>query len=434
MTKYKVVFICSEYFGFKPGKNGLVPSRVHGGFGYLTRTKAEFLAKKGHEVYVVVPDENYGLQLNDGKYEEINGVVIRTYKSREKTGKLYKMLLDQISMRKPNDNFIRVLSELGADIYELEDIPPLTFMSAFDGRIPALTVLQDPFDYYDINLLMHSESNFIKIPNKGKLGYKIPRSNKVILNRFIIDHFHKKNYIDPLTDFLNNVLNKGSMISGEADFISDKSKRLFKLTERPSTLRNPIRIDSVDVKKYDSPTICWVARWDPQKRPDVALLVAKKLPEVNFVFVGTATNNSVNPKRNYMVVESYLKSRFSDLKNVKYLGFIPEDEKREIISRSWALLNTSIREGLPITFLEALSLSTPLISYVNPDNYVGMAGLWVPKYDVDTFVEVIRNGVKNPELLLEYGKTGRKISEQNHDINKIMSQHEEIYNKLLHNK
>lgn len=48
----KIGFVCSEYFSYKEKNGKLVPTSAHGGFGFLTRTKAEFLAALGHEVHV----------------------------------------------------------------------------------------------------------------------------------------------------------------------------------------------------------------------------------------------------------------------------------------------------------------------------------------------------------------------------------------------
>ena len=175
-----------------------------------------------------------------------------------------------------------------------------------------------------------------------------------------------------MKNFIKNLKNIKNF--AEAKFISEKAMKMFNLTYAPEVLRNLIMVLDSKRERYDEPTIVWVARWDPQKRPDMVLLIAKQLPEFKFIMIGTANITSIHSE----VVENYLKNKISNLKNVKILGFVSEEVKREIIGRSWALLNTSIREGLPITFLESLAEGTPIVSYVDPDQYVSKFGVIKP--------------------------------------------------------
>ena len=53
-------------------------------------------------------------------------------------------------------------------------------------------VFQDPFDCYDINLLLDSENNYLQIPNSGSLGYKLKQENYHFKNKFLVNMAHKK--------------------------------------------------------------------------------------------------------------------------------------------------------------------------------------------------------------------------------------------------
>ncbi len=53
--------------------------------------------------------------------------------------------------------------------------------------------------------------------------------------------------------------------------------------------------------------------------------------------------------------------------NLRLTGFVTEEEKSRILASSWALMNTSVREALPVSFLEALAHKTPIISGEDPD-------------------------------------------------------------------
>jgi glycosyltransferase involved in cell wall biosynthesis len=51
---------------------------------------------------------------------------------------------------------------------------------------------------------------------------------------------------------------------------------------------------------------------------------------------------------------------------VKFFGFVSEEEKIELLSKSWCVVNTSMKEGWGITNIEANACGTPVISADSP--------------------------------------------------------------------
>jgi glycosyltransferase involved in cell wall biosynthesis len=64
-------------------------------------------------------------------------------------------------------------------------------------------------------------------------------------------------------------------------------------------------------------------------------------------------------------------------------GFVSESEKKEILEKSWILVNTSIHEGLPQTFIEACAYKCALLSSVNPDDFASKFGYHVKNDDFE---------------------------------------------------
>jgi len=418
----KIGFVCNEYFYFNEVRGKINVSKSHGGFGFLTRAKAEFLASKGYEVHVFVPGENFVDNVRETI--EINKVLVHTYRTNFDKPSLLGKAIRELKGLQHNEDFQNYLKELKLDILQSEDTPPPDILLSKSIKIPFILIFQDPFDYYDNNLLKDSESDYLRIPNDGHLGYDLKPHNYKFKNSFLINMAHRRDYVKPMRNFLMNN-NNNVKIYAEAKFISEKVSGLFSLYEKPEILLNPVRVYYGARKRFDDPTLCWVARWDPQKRPDMVLLIAKKMPDITFIMIGTATRNS----KAYQRIENYLKRKAASLKNVKILGFIGEEEKREIIGRSWGLLNTSIREGLPITFLEAMAEGTPIVSYVDPDGYTSTFGVRVD-YNVDSFLSGVRK-VVDMELYSEIGTRARDFTLKNHEISLVMARHEEIYRKMI---
>lgn len=419
LMSLRIAFICMEYFNYTNRKSETVPSNAHGGFGFLTRVKAEYLSRKGFDVHVLIPGINFKDNINNDL--EINGVRVHTYQEKTNHSKITRTMRTLIG-RNHNKYFEELLNKIKPDIIQSEDTPPLDILRNTSIQIPFLFVLQDPFDYYDVNLLLDSERDYLSIPITGKIGYELKTTDYHFRNKRITEAIHKSTFVKPVHKFLTK--NKYLQVYAEAKFIAEKSKTLFSLPNTPYSLRNPIAVYDIEREKFDEPTICWVARWDPQKRPDMALLIAKQLPEVKFIMIGTANRNTAH----YEVVEDYLKKTFSEMKNVSILGFVNEEEKREIIGKSWALLNTSIREGLPITFLEALAEETPIISYVDPDSYVSRFGIKVD-YSLESFIHGIEQAVSE-RLFQKIGQNERSYALREHALDVVMNKHIQIYSDI----
>ena len=420
----RIGFVCTEYFHFNEVNGNLKPSKAHGGFGFLTRVKAEYLAKMGYNVHVFIPAVNFGENKNYSL--EINKVNIHTYIAKENKSNFIGKALREMHGLQMNEYLESYLREIRLDILQSEDTPPADILIKKNISIPFIMVFQDPFDWYDVNLLLDSENNYLHIPNSGRFGYQLKPKTYHFKNKFLVNIANKKNFIRPMSNFIKR--SKNIKIFSEAKFISEKAMKMFNLPIAPDILLNPIDVLGLQREKYDEATVVWVARWDPQKRPDMALLLAKQLPEVRFIMIGTANRNSAH----YEIVEEYLKKEFHDLKNLTILGFVSEEKKREIIGRSWALLNTSIIEGLPITFLEALAEGTPIVSHVDPDQYVTNFGVRVKSYSVEEFVEAIKKIIKD-EHFRDIGLKSIPFINRNHETTAVMDRHLQIYNEILSN-
>ncbi len=134
-------------------------------------------------------------------------------------------------------------------------------------------------------------------------------------------------------------------------------------------LPNVVDPGSGAVEKAHQPTVVFLGRLDPIKRPWLAIEVARAMPHVTFLLMGRAHLGNALPR----VVPP----------NVKRLGHVDGAEKRRLLGSAWALLNTSIHEALAVSFLEALSCEAPLVSCQNPGDIVATYGKYVGRFDGD---------------------------------------------------
>lgn len=120
--------------------------------------------------------------------------------------------------------------------------------------------------------------------------------------------------------------------------------------------------------KATEPAVAFLARMDPYKRPWLFVELARRLPRVRFLAMGEAYVRDWTPP--------------ADLPpNLELLGMVDGEAKHERLAAAWALVNTSIHEGLPVSFLEALAHGTPIVSCRDPEGIVSRFGRDIGRFD-----------------------------------------------------
>jgi len=198
-------------------------------------------------------------------------------------------------------------------------------------------------------------------------------------------------------------------------FYHYKLKRLFRIDRNKVIyLPNPVEYipSEKSIRKSEKPLLCFLGRLDPVKRYWIVLGLAKEFPEIEFLIIGSPSL-PIYEKLYRNIVKKY---RVPD--NLRLLGFLDGKEKTEVLSRSWILILPSIREALPLVFLEALAHKCALLSSVNPDGLTRRFGYWAQKDDF----------AKGLEWLLEnnrwkiLGEEGYKYVRENHNLEKIINE------------
>ncbi|HYC36416.1 MAG TPA: glycosyltransferase family 4 protein [Usitatibacter sp.] len=125
--------------------------------------------------------------------------------------------------------------------------------------------------------------------------------------------------------------------------------------------------------------ILWVATVRAQKRPEILLEIARRLPQYRFVMVGGHDHD----RRGIEYVES-VRQAVAALPNVEYRGFLPYVEADRTFDGARVVLNTSSYEGFPNIFLQAWARGIPTVSFVDTRS---RAPDGLPVYDIVDDVE-----------------------------------------------
>ena len=363
----KICFVVSQIFAY--GK--------YGGFGSLARTIGKELVKKGIDVSVVVP-----LRKNQKPIEKLDGMTIYGFKPSHClfVKKLYKLT--------------------NSDIYHSQEPSFGTYlaMKSMPSRKHIITC-QDPRDKHD-----------------WEIFHKYWTSSKKIT--FPLSYIYEHNY------FNNQSVRIADAVFCQAKFVIPKAKKIYKLSKDPEFLPNPISIPERQLSKSVNPTVSFVGRLDIIKRPELFCLLAKQFPNVKFLLLGKSHDEKY---------DNYLKEKFGRIPNLEMVGFVDKFSSYEkfsnILEKSWILINTSVRECLPMCFLEAAAHKCAILSGTeqDPDDFAKSFGCYVKNDDYAKGLEFLLENNRWKNL----GETGYEYVKKTHELNSVIDNHISIYEKLL---
>jgi glycosyltransferase involved in cell wall biosynthesis len=174
-------------------------------------------------------------------------------------------------------------------------------------------------------------------------------------------------------------------------------------------IHNGVNLKHFNIKKdlYENPTIVALGRLMRYKRMDILIEtipeIRKAIPNIRVLVIGSGEHLS------------YLKTLAKNKKVedvIDFLGFISENEKREVLSRSWVSVNTSPKEGWGLTSIEAQASETPSIVPDSPGLIEtvknGKTGYIYPFGDKKTLASYIIDLLKDKEKVITMGEEARR--------------------------
>jgi glycosyltransferase involved in cell wall biosynthesis len=196
----------------------------------------------------------------------------------------------------------------------------------------------------------------------------------------------------------------------------------------PATLHflpNPVPPVAAVARRAERPRVAFLGRLDPIKRPWVFVELARRFPRVEFVMLGRA---------HFAGPGSWRPERLPP--NVAALGHVDGASKRAVLGSAWMVVNTSIHESLPISFLEALHCGTPIVSCQDPEGVTSRFGRYVGRVDgsgldaLDVFADAIGHLLDDDGLRLRLGADGREWARANHTPERFLDVFAELATSL----
>ncbi|MFK7906816.1 MAG: glycosyltransferase family 4 protein [Chitinophagales bacterium] len=344
-----------------------------GGFGSMSKQLALTLQEKGIEVVVLMPQRK-----GKGKKKNLNPFPI-------------------------------------VFIYK-EDLWNLDFFRAIDADI-----------YHSQNQTILSSLARIAEPNKKHIvTCRDPRNWKDWINEFQHATWNRRrkipfNYLTEESKLAYWAIQKADIVGVPAKFLIPKVQKMYGLKENPIFLPNIEDIPIEVPQKNSQPTLLWVGRMAKRKYPEHFIELAGHFPNVKFQLLGRTEET-----RRWQ----YLNDLAAQYANVEMLGY--KDKFRDTdffdyFDKAWILVNTSSREGLPLTFIEAAARGCAIVSASNPDNFASEFGAWAKDRK---FVEGIRYLLEGDKWRKK-GRLAHQYVYEQYKKEVAIEAHLNVYNQLL---
>ena len=164
--------------------------------------------------------------------------------------------------------------------------------------------------------------------------------------------------------------------------------------------------------------ILWVGTLHAGKRPALFLDLAERLPQRRFVMVG---GPSISGRDAYDAAQA----RAARLPNVEFAGFLPLPAAERRFDRARVLVNTSLFEGMPNTFLQAWARGVPTVATVDVGARVHKA---VPGVDeLASEVEALFDDA----AWRERSRAVREHFERTHSCAQVLAEYRRLFEGLL---
>lgn len=169
----------------------------------------------------------------------------------------------------------------------------------------------------------------------------------------------------------------------------------------------------------DRPVVGMVARLAPEKAPADFLAVAAQVPQACFVVVGDGP------------LREELEQQATD--NVVFAGF--RDDMARVYASLDVLVQPSYREGMPMTILEAMASSVPVVATrvgaaadVIDD---GVTGLLVPAGDVTRLTAAVKELLSDPQRAEEMGRAAQAAVAERFTVDAMTQRYAQQYQQVL---
>ncbi|MBR9914824.1 MAG: glycosyltransferase family 4 protein [Algicola sp.] len=231
----------------------------------------------------------------------------------------------------------------------------------------------------------------------------------------------KKAVLYPLKAWEDHYINRGMRLP---DYIVNQNtiqkEQTSKLLKREGLVLNSYYLASSETDEVVKNQVLWMARWSKEKQPELYLEMVSKSEhsDIEFVMAGGYSDH-----------DNALVDRANNL-GIKVPGKIDYGNVNHYFAKSLLFVNTSYREGVSNTFIEAMLQGVPVLSLnSNPNN-------WLTEYnigfcadgDLKRLIAQMNRLLKNKEELKQMADDAKSFAKHQFSNDTIIDDYLKLFN------
>ncbi|TFF97909.1 MAG: glycosyltransferase [Promethearchaeota archaeon] len=251
---------------------------------------------------------------------------------------------------------------------------------------------------------------------------KLFRKNFIFSIAGINDLIMKKNEMFKQIFYKFGIENSNHVIAQRKDQIKLLKERNLNI-QKITLIKSGYNIDNF--QNIDKEYILWVGRAIALKRPNIFLSLAKDFPNEHFIMIC--------PLSYEKVLFQSIKDKAKKISNLEFIDYVPFNKINQYFKSAKIFINTSLKEGFPNTFIQAVKNGTPIISLkVDPDNVLIKNRIGFSCNDnYYKLKEKIKYLLEHVKEYQEISKNCHKYAKVNHDIRKVANKWKKIIINLF---
>jgi len=252
--------------------------------------------------------------------------------------------------------------------------------------------------------------------NNRKLVFRVAHDRDCIPGRHILSRVYWRDSM-----MYHYGLRRAHVIAAQTEMQKRLLKRHFGLAsevidmavEQPG--RHPAAERDIDV--------LWVNNIRAFKRPDVALEVARHLPQYRFAMIGGPVPGSED-------LYAHVQELCDKTENVVSLGQVPYSRVNSYFSRAKILINTSESEGFPNSFLQAWIRGVPVVSFFDPNGFIAKHALGVVPDGVESMVQSLRTLLGDSAQRETLSVNATAYAQKNYSSHQVAQRYIELFERI----
>ena len=239
--------------------------------------------------------------------------------------------------------------------------------------------------------------------------------------------------------FEKTALSHADHLLSVSDFTAEKTKQIFNLNRNITVIPNSVDLDyfhpAIDTKP--SKTLLYfgsiIRKKGVLELAEIFNLVSEENKSVKLILAGKDVKDIRTGRSTLDIFMEKLSTKAS--KNIDWLGNLPYNKVKNLISKAGIVVLPSFAEALPMTWLEAMAMEKPLVTsnigWANELIIDGKTGFTVDPKDHRLYANRILQLLDDHDLARNMGKAARKQIEDKFSNRVVINQNFNFYSEII---